>query len=201
MRSIKNHKLLTLTLFFLIYTTILVSIPCIDGSTEKYQPDGTVFIAKVSGDEFSWRYYDENNYTMIQDPQTNIWCWAVENEKGGLNSSKYPVHLHDPQSLGLKPGAYNSPKRSGIIYQYENSRCGSTRIQFVQSDGTMIKVTKYINLFFDSFGCEYDIDGGKNTGSAIIDEVTGDMCWAVIGDTGWSDLHKQQLVNIEKRKK
>jgi M6 family metalloprotease-like protein len=69
------------------------------------QPDGTVIGILLSGDEFHNWAHDANEYTIIQDPVTGHWCWAVYSttRSGDVESSGYPIHLYTPQSLGLEP--------------------------------------------------------------------------------------------------
>jgi hypothetical protein len=64
------------------------------------QPDGTMIDVLFSGDEFHVWAHDENYFTIIQDPFTGFWCWAVSKD-GDLISTGYPIHLHTPEFLGL----------------------------------------------------------------------------------------------------
>ena len=69
---------------------------------EVTQPDGTVLSLFVTGDEFYRRVHNSEGFSIIQDRDTDFWCWAiVENDE--LVSTGYPVHLTTPQSLNLQP--------------------------------------------------------------------------------------------------
>jgi M6 family metalloprotease-like protein len=70
---------------------------------ELHQPDGKVINAFASGDEFHNWAHDESNFTIIQDPITGFWCWAIESD-GDVVSTGFPIHLHEPSSLHLTPG-------------------------------------------------------------------------------------------------
>ena len=89
--------ILLCTFFVEIHGAWLNNVP-----TELVQPDGTVVDAFASGDEFHNWAHDEDYFTIIQDPNTGYWCWAIA-EDGMLVSTGYPIHLHTPQSLNLSP--------------------------------------------------------------------------------------------------
>ena len=81
----------------IIYAAWLDNVP-----TSITQPDGTTVKIFSSGDEFhNWRH-DINGFTIIQDALTGFWCWAKA-ENGNLVSTSYPIHLHSPESLNLRP--------------------------------------------------------------------------------------------------
>jgi M6 family metalloprotease-like protein len=74
------------------------------------QADGTELEVYFSGDEHHNWIHDKDMYTMIHDPETGMFCWAVAVD-GDLVSTGYPVHLHTPQSLHLKPRENISEQR------------------------------------------------------------------------------------------
>ncbi|MCL2065412.1 MAG: M6 family metalloprotease domain-containing protein, partial [Candidatus Cloacimonetes bacterium] len=45
------------------------------------------------------------------DSRTRFYCWARQGEDGELESTGFPIHLHDPKDLGLEPGETISPER------------------------------------------------------------------------------------------
>jgi len=74
------------------------------------QPDKTIIDVLFSGDEFHNWVHDKDHYTMIRDDKTGYVCWAISQD-GDLVSTGKPVHLHTPQSLGLKPRENISEER------------------------------------------------------------------------------------------
>ena len=73
------------------------------------QPDGTIIKAFVTGSNprdgvNTLRAHNSENYTIIRDKKSYMWCWAKQASDGSLESTGYEAHLYDPKSLGLKPG-------------------------------------------------------------------------------------------------
>ncbi len=67
------------------------------------QPDGLIFNGYLSGDEFHLRLHDDNNFTIIQDPQTGFYVYAVR--KGAeLAATDLRAGRDDPREAGLTPG-------------------------------------------------------------------------------------------------
>ncbi|HEY3371686.1 MAG TPA: hypothetical protein VGK10_12595 [Prolixibacteraceae bacterium] len=66
------------------------------------QPKGQVIHCFVSGDEyFSW-LHDKDNFTLVQNPKTGYYCYAI-NQDGELVASSYIVGLDNPVAAGLQP--------------------------------------------------------------------------------------------------
>ena len=61
------------------------------------QPDGTKINVLFSGDEFHNWVHDTDGYTIVQDPATGFWCWAVA-VNGDLVSTGEPMHLNNPST-------------------------------------------------------------------------------------------------------
>ena len=70
----------------------------------EFQPDGTkVIFETVFGGENNPSFFDRiNGFTITFDYNTKFYCWARQSEDGWLQSTGYPVHLYDPEKLGLK---------------------------------------------------------------------------------------------------
>ena len=83
-----------------IFAAYLENIP-----SSVTQPDGTVIDVLLSGDEFHSWAHDASGFTIIQDPTTGYWCWAIPsvNRSGDVQSSGFPIHLHQPESLNISP--------------------------------------------------------------------------------------------------
>ncbi|MDP4267504.1 MAG: M6 family metalloprotease domain-containing protein [Bacteroidota bacterium] len=67
------------------------------------QPDGTIIHCFATGDEFNNRLHDENNYTIIENPFTGYYTYAilVNNE---VKYSDYIVGKTNPSKVGLVKG-------------------------------------------------------------------------------------------------
>jgi hypothetical protein len=106
--------------------------------SSKTQPDGTVIKAFYTGWQNSFthdgfhmgyvRLHDENDFTIILDEETGFYCWAKQGADGALESTGYPVHLHDPRDLGLEPGEDHSGEVwNRILDQQRLERRGERR--------------------------------------------------------------------------
>jgi len=99
-------KGLFITICILAISVNIFTFAMLDMPTTEFQPDQTEIELFISGDEFhSWAYMDikGERFTAIKDRVTGYWCWAKLDKKGKLVSSGYPVHRHNPKSIGLKP--------------------------------------------------------------------------------------------------
>ena len=78
------------------YSAYLVNIP----QTLK-QPDGSVFHCFASGDEFYSWLHDSLGYTIVENPQTGYYVYALPGANGQITASDYIVGIADPVALGL----------------------------------------------------------------------------------------------------
>ena len=71
---------------------------------EFAQPDGTKLILEVflGGRNNPSFLLQKNGFTVVYDPNSKYFCWARQSDNGRLESTKYPVHLHNPELLGLE---------------------------------------------------------------------------------------------------
>ena len=68
------------------------------------QPDGTeIEIERIEGGEL-WiqAIFQKNGYTLVYDNTSQYWCWAYLGECGWLLPTEFPIHLYDPEVLGLE---------------------------------------------------------------------------------------------------
>ena len=100
--SIKRYLLL----FAGIATTVMVmAVPKRNLPITVVQPDGTKVDCFASGDEFHNWLHDANGYTIIQNPKTGYYVYAVE-ESGTLNATDLVVGKINPaETKSLKPNA------------------------------------------------------------------------------------------------
>ena len=101
MRLFKFNFLLILVFFTMIFAYILAA--CLENiPTKLSQPDGTIIDVFRSGDEVHNWVHDKDYYTILQNPHTGFWCWAVA-ENGDLISTGDKIHLDLSFRSTLKP--------------------------------------------------------------------------------------------------
>ena len=87
------------------------SAPLRDIPVTVNQPDGEELHLFASGDEFNNWLHDADHYTVIQDPITGYYVYAVEGADGDVAPSIYQVGKVKPAAVGLKQGVKRSPKK------------------------------------------------------------------------------------------
>jgi M6 family metalloprotease-like protein len=75
------------------------------------QPDGQIVNCFASGDEFYNWLHDEQNFTIIKNPDNGFYVFAVI-EDGKLAPSEFIVGTDDPQNSGIEPGINVFPEKS-----------------------------------------------------------------------------------------
>jgi M6 family metalloprotease-like protein len=99
-------------LFVLIFAaSVLRSAPLSFVPIELVQPDGTRLHVFASGDEFYNWVHDKDNYTIIQDPSSHYYVYAVMG-KEKLLPSPYIVGKSDIKSAGLTQAVNVFPTHS-----------------------------------------------------------------------------------------
>ncbi|MCL2065585.1 MAG: hypothetical protein FWG98_14595 [Candidatus Cloacimonetes bacterium] len=117
------------------------------------QPDQRQIEAFQSGDEFHRWIHNENGFTIILDPISDYWCWAIENLDGFLESTGYPVHLYTPESRGISVGENISHERYLEMRQEHDEKFNSNTIK-APSIGEVNSITIFIS-FPDDFGNDF----------------------------------------------
>lgn len=74
------------------------------------QPDGTVLHVYATGDEYYFRIHDGNNYTIVRNPATAYYVYAIKSG-GELLPSDVIVGQGDPTQDNLEPGASISAEK------------------------------------------------------------------------------------------
>lgn len=95
-------KKLTFLLFALFYVVsanaaYLKNVPVV-----LKQPDGTIIHCFITGDEFHRRVHDKDNYTIMQDPSTGYYVYAIR-EGVEIKPSLNVVGKSDPKISQLEP--------------------------------------------------------------------------------------------------
>ena len=80
-----------------LFAAYLKNVP-----VELKQPDGNVINCLITGDEFHRRVHDKDNYTIIQNPITGYYVFALK-EGDNLIPSDFVVGKADPRQLGIEP--------------------------------------------------------------------------------------------------
>lgn len=93
-----------LILFFFL-PVLLLSAPIYDEPVTLYQPDGMKLNLFISGDEFYNYIHDAKGFTIMRNPKTGYYVYAV---LGGINlvPSNYAVGYVNPYSVGIVPGLH-----------------------------------------------------------------------------------------------
>ncbi|MFC2131489.1 M6 family metalloprotease domain-containing protein [Bacteroidota bacterium] len=100
------------------------------------QPDGTVFKCLASGDEYFNRLHDENGYTIIQNPETGFYDYAILRDER-IMASGQRADQTNPVISGFIPGimpssetilkkAMESNKRLEIFMKNNNMQAESS---------------------------------------------------------------------------
>ncbi|MCQ2284635.1 MAG: M6 family metalloprotease domain-containing protein [Bacteroidales bacterium] len=66
------------------------------------QPNGDTLHCYISGDEFYCRLHDANGYTIVQNPHTGYFVYAIE-DKGKIVPSDFVAGTCNPAVKGLRP--------------------------------------------------------------------------------------------------
>ena len=75
------------------------------------QPNGLEIHVYASGNEYYNWLHDKDNYTILQDPETGYYVYAIRGNDGDLVPSFYIVGLADPAGLGLEKGLKRPPEK------------------------------------------------------------------------------------------
>jgi M6 family metalloprotease-like protein len=99
-------------LFLVTACTLLVAfagqparaVPACPGPAKLKQPDGQFIEVVLRGDEFLHWHEDNAGFTILQNPQTGQWTYAVKASDGSLKPGTAVVGQADPRQVGLAPG-------------------------------------------------------------------------------------------------
>jgi len=95
-------KLLSLLTFLLLTTSVMYAaflrnVPC-----TLTQPNGTELRCFATGDEYYNYLHDERGYTIMLNPETGYYVYAIKDGDRLVPSSFIP-NIHNPEEVGLKP--------------------------------------------------------------------------------------------------
>ncbi len=115
------------------------------------QPDGEGLDIFASGDEFYNWLHDKDGYTIIQDPETGYYVYAIKDE-GELFSSDYAVNSIDPRDLGLSKNLVDSAQRrehSSMLFP-QGSPVNIDEIASAPKTGTINNIVIFIRFSDES---------------------------------------------------
>jgi len=75
------------------------------------QPDGSLLKCFASGDEYYSWLHDKAGYTIIQDPQSGYYVYALKTAEGDLAPSPFIAGRVDPRFIGLEKGVRRSTEK------------------------------------------------------------------------------------------
>jgi len=85
-----------------IYTRPLLDSTPVWIDLDIVQPDGVeVSIIKSVYREGYTEYVYKRNFAVMLDSLSGYWCYAKQGEDGWLESTGYPIHLHNPANIGI----------------------------------------------------------------------------------------------------
>ena len=102
----KRLLITALTVMFIFCGQLMQNVnaaPVWNMPTYVMQPNGDTLHCFVTGDEFYQRLHDAENYTIVQNPATGYYVYAVM-ENGQLTPSQHIAGKTDPTTLGIEPG-------------------------------------------------------------------------------------------------
>jgi len=110
------------------------------------QPDGTEIPVFQSGDEYHHWLHDSQGFTIALDYNTGYWCWALL-QNDALVSSGHPIHITNPNELGMEPYTNISQEK---YYQkrqrsLQNTRGDNTRTPTFGQVNNMVVLIRFQN--------------------------------------------------------
>lgn len=87
-------------LLFVMSLTYLTGAYLTNVPQELLQPDGAVIKCFATGDEFSRRVHTEDGYSILQNPNTGYYVYAIP-DGNGMKYSDYVVGRVNPESLAI----------------------------------------------------------------------------------------------------
>lgn len=96
-------------LMVLLSIQVVQSAPLRDVPQRLIQPDGEILECFASGDEYHNWLHDENGFTIIRDPESGFYVYAMESA-GTLVPTGHIAGRVEPASVGLQPHANIPPE-------------------------------------------------------------------------------------------
>ena len=94
---------LSSVIFMLLFSVSVQASYLKDVPMKLKQPDGTILTCLATGNEYHNWLHDANNYTIIKNPATGYYVYAIL-VAGKLTPSNFVAGVTDPASHGIVPG-------------------------------------------------------------------------------------------------
>lgn len=103
-------KKFVLLSMLILCSIIIWSAPLKNVKIQIVQPNGKVIDCFATGDEYYHWAHDKDNYTIVENPKTGYYCYAI-NQDDELIASKFVVGVDDPTESGILPGVNLSSEK------------------------------------------------------------------------------------------
>lgn len=165
-------KIIKASIFFIllqIQTSFLFGAYLENVLTTVTQPDGTTLKLFATGDEYYNWLHDENGYTIVINPKTKYYCYAIlKNDE--LVASSNIVGKVDPQKVGLKPKINltatktNEIKRKvyDYMHKHETDKLNLNRTSLKSAPSTQTSFNRINNIaIFIRFADQTEFETSK----------------------------------------
>ena len=98
-----------------------------------HQPDGEILECFISGDQYSRRLHDINNYTIVHHEEDGFFYYAQKDSFGSLAPTTIIAGRGNPQSIDLEPG-------------YSISKEDYNRKKEIYHQGELLRAVSYTHL-------------------------------------------------------
>lgn len=131
-------------LIFLAPMMPVWSAPMENVSVRVHQPDGAILECLASGDEYYNWLHDSEGYTIVQDPSTGFYVYAVR-AKGRLLPSALVAGRANPAVSGLEKGLVDPPE---VMRGLRNNILASTPgpVSLAPTSGTFNNLAIFIRF-------------------------------------------------------
>jgi len=167
-------------LIVVLSVSMLHSAPRSFVPIELVQPDGTRLHVYASGDEYYNWVHDKDNYTILQDPSTHYYVYAVLG-KGMLLPSPYVVGTINPKVAGLTSGVNIyplSPRQQKLL----QTIAASTVLKKAQTSG-------FTNLvIFIRFKSEPEFSQGFSRYDSMFNSSIGPSLKEYYHEVSWNQF-------------
>jgi len=164
----------------LLAASVLNSAPLTFVPIDLEQPDGAVLHVFASGDEFFNWVHDKDNFTIVRDPVSRYYVYAVLG-KGALLPSTHIVGQSDPGAAGLTPGVNVFPE---TLPQQE---LAESRYASLLSK-TGVVGAKYNLVVFIRFKDELEFTGTVSDYDQKLNSVAGPYLKHYYSEVSWNQV-------------
>jgi len=125
-----------ITLFFVLSFAYLNCAYLTNLPVTLTQPDGSALKCFATGDEYSSRYHDKNDYTIYQDKKTGWYVYADIKDGWIVPTGNIPDR-NDPSAFGLRPGITGKTENSAANQAMYLRRQSDVLTQRTATTGTL----------------------------------------------------------------